>query len=310
MKLELKNEDIYCYVKNVALSKTPGAKFNPFILYVKSQLGNLEFAFWLPKKLGITEDSDTWPIKSGEFLKISFSNFTNAAKEYARKQIALQGQFDSPFDYKIINEEDVPEDILEVIYVDRKEQIEFAKNRLKESIVNQNFWNNKEIVKIIKEAIEKKPDFIKCPAAVRHHHAYESGLLVHTSEVNFLCNAIADACNKLYPSAKIDRDVLNLSSWLHDIGKSETYYLDKNGEPGIFSEKENKVNHILRSHGIFISLADKYNLDSDFIEKVSHCILSHQDRIEWQSPVEPIDLEAIILAKADKISSELAKAND
>lgn len=309
MKPEFKNEDIYCCVRNAVLSDKPGARYNPFILYVKSQLGNLEFAFWLPNEMGIEKDkSETWPAKSGDFLKISIVNFAKAETEYNEKsQLSLQGNYKSNFSYKIINEEDVPPDILEIIYVNRKQQIEFAESRLKESISNQDIWENKELRKIIKDAIEKRPDFIKCPAAIRHHHAYEGGLLVHTNEVNFLCNAIADACNKLYPKIKIDRDVLNLSSWLHDIGKSETYYLDDNGESKIFGEKENKVNHILRSHAIFNTAAEKYNLDSDFVEKVSHCILSHQDRIQWDSPVEPIDLEAIILAKADKISSELAK---
>lgn len=309
MKPEFKNEDFYCCVKNVALSDKAGAKYNPFIIYAKTQLGNLEFAFWLPDEMGIKkDDSNTWPAKSGDFLKVSIVNFAKAQTEYNEKpQLSLQGTYKSNFSYKIINEEDVPDDILKIIYVNRKEQIEFAKVRLKEFIANQDFWENKELGKFIKESIEKRPEFITCPAAVRHHHAYEGGLLVHTNEVNFICNAIADACNKLYPNVKIDRDVLNLSSWLHDIGKSETYYLDKKGEPGIFSEKENKVNHILRSHGIFNIIAEKYKLDSDFIEKVSHCILSHQDRIEWDSPVEPIDIEAIILSKADKISSELAK---
>jgi 23S rRNA maturation-related 3'-5' exoribonuclease YhaM len=309
MKPEFKNEDLYCCVKNAALSDKAGAKYNPFIIYAKTQLGNLEFAFWLPAEMGIEKDKpNTWPAKSGDFLKISIVNFSKAEAEYyGKQQISLQGNYSSNFIYKVINEEDIPDNILQVIYVNRKEQIEFAKSRLKESIVNQDFWENKELGKVIKESIEKRPEFIKCPAAIRHHHAYEGGLLVHTNEVNFICNAIADACNKLYPNIKIDRDVLNLSSWLHDIGKSETYYLDKNGEPGIYGEKENKVNHILRSHGIFNIIAEKYKLDSDFIEKVGHCILSHQDRIEWDSPVEPIDIEAIILAKADKISSELAK---
>ena len=144
------------------------------------------------------------------------------------------------------------------------------------------------------------------PAALKHHHIYEGGLLVHSYEVNFICNAIQNACEELYPGV-VDKDVLNLSSWMHDIGKTETYYLDENMDPKINSEKENKINHLLRGNSIFVKLAEKHNLDSEFVEKVSHCILSHHDRIDWGSAVEPIDIEAIILAKADKISSELSK---
>ncbi len=315
MTTEFKNEDLYCYVKNAKISdENPDAKFHPFVLNTKCQLGNVDLVFWVPEKLGIEKTKkETWPSKRGDFLKISIVNFNKAEKEYKKSSgsrdpsLTLQGNYDSNFKYKVINEEDVPEEIFKIIYCDKKNQIEFAKNHLKDYIKNEDFWQNKELCKLLKDSIEKNPEFIKCPAAIKKHHAYEGGLLVHTSEVNFLCNAIADACSKLYPNANINRDVINLSSWLHDIGKIETYSLDEDGDPNIFGEKENKLNHILRSLTIFSRVAEKYNLNSEFVQEVNHCIASHQDRIEWKTPVEPISLEAIILAKADKISSELAK---
>ncbi len=310
MKPEFKNEDLYCYVFNVELPKEgkKDSEFNPLFLATKCQLGKIKLAFWVPEKIGFDKDNKkTWPAKTGDFLRVSCVNFEKAKKEYEeKKSIALQGKYGSNFKHSVINQEDVPEEIYNKIYVDRSNQIDVAKKSLLDFIKNDSNWNNKDLGKMLKDAIEKHSSFINAPAAVGHHHAYEGGLLAHSYEVNFLCNSIANACEKLYPES-INRDVLNISSWLHDIGKTETYYLDKDGDPRIYGEKESKINHILRGHSIFEKLAEKYNLESEFVEKVSHCILSHQDRIDWKSPVEPIDLEAIILAKADKISSELAK---
>ena len=52
-------------------------------------------------------------------------------KEYEeKKSIALQGKYGSNFKYSVINQEDVPEDIYNKIYVDRSNQIDVAKKSL------------------------------------------------------------------------------------------------------------------------------------------------------------------------------------
>src|SRR5262249_34599897 len=56
-------------------------------------------------------------------------------------------------------------------------------------------------------------DFCRCPAGVRNHHAYVGGLLEHV--VTIL--EIADRIAPLYP--KLDKDLLILGVFLHDIGK-------------------------------------------------------------------------------------------
>lgn len=312
MKPELNNKDFYCYIINVELPREEkNSEFNPFFLVAKCEIGKIKFAFWMPEKIGFKkEDKSTWPARSGDFIKVSFVNFEKAKSDYeSNRPFSLQGKYNSHLKFIIVNEEDVPQEIHKQIYVDRTKQIKRAEKSLLEFIRNESNWKNKDLAKVLKDSIEEHQLFTRAPAAVGHHHAYEGGLLVHSHEVNFLCNSIADACETLYPGS-IDRDVINISSWLHDIGKTETYYLDKDKDPRIYGEKESKINHILRGYSIFEKLAKKYNLDSDFIERVSHCILSHQDRIDWKTPVEPIDLEAIILAKSDKISSELAKKSD
>src|SRR5436309_2113239 len=56
-------------------------------------------------------------------------------------------------------------------------------------------------------------DFCRAPAGIRNHHAYIGGLLEH---VVTLLDA-ADRLLPLYPA--LDRDVLLMGVFLHDVGK-------------------------------------------------------------------------------------------
>ena len=105
----------------------------------------------------------------------------------------------------------------------------------------------------------------------------------------------------------IDTDVLYLSAWLHDIGKIELYSINNENTIEYDRDGERYQSHIVRSNSIFNRYAYNENLDRDFINKVSHCILTHQDRKEWNSPQEPETVEGIILAKSDHMSSEISK---
>lgn len=301
-KIELRNEDLYCYVRNSSLLQK--GNYEPLILDTKCQFGNIEFVFWRPDLLNIEkEKKQTWPVKTGDFLKISFENFELAKAEYDKRgSIPLQGNYSSNCNYKVINDEDVPEELLKIIYKNRSPQIEVAKNSLKDD----SCWQDKSLGKILRETICEYPSFIKVPAATKNHHAYEGGLLVHSYEVKKISENIAKTLDQLYPNT-IDFDVLFFSAWIHDIGKTETYFLNESGDIDCDFEKEKKLNHIVRGYGIFNYISKKYNLDEKFSEKVGHCILCHHDRKEWDAPIEPVEIEAIIIAKADYLSSQIAK---
>lgn len=297
----LQNEDLYCYVKSARI--TPKNDFKqPLFVSAKCQFGNIKFVFWLTEKIpGFkVNDVSTWPISTGQFLKVSFVDFEKANNEFiSRSSATLQGRYNSNFTYKIINEEDVSEDLVKLIKRDYSKQIEIAKNAL----LDNSCWKNKDCAKLLRDIIYNNKNFVKCPAAVDNHHAYEGGLLVHSYEVYNFSKAISEKDD--YNA--IDTDVLYLSCWLHDIGKTETYYIDEDGNCAIDGNKENLIFHAIRSYAIFKMAANKLDLNSDFIDKVSHCILSHHDRKDWDSPMEPITPEAIILARSDMISATLAK---
>lgn len=301
-KIILKNEDLYCYIKNSSVSKK--GNYEPLVLDAKCQFGNIEFIFWRPDLLNLNkEDKKTWPVKTGDFIKVSFNNFDSAKKEYENKNnIPLQGNYSSNCAYKVINEEDIPEELLSVIYKNRNPQIEVAKNSLKDD----SCWTDKNLGKILRETICEYPSFIKIPAASKNHHVYEGGLLVHSYEVKKISQNIARTLDHLYPDI-INLDVLFFSAWIHDIGKTETYFINESGDFDCDFEKEKKLNHIVRGYGIFNHISKKYNMDPEISEKIGHCILCHHDRREWDAPIEPVEIEAIILAKADYLSSQIAK---
>lgn len=312
------DESFYCYVTEIlppSETPSPNAKFNPFKARVNCKLGIIDLVFWVPEKIGIKrEDRDTWPIKNNSFVLVSFLNFEEVKKELERSLnnkysnivgLTLQGNYKSNLKYKVVDKEEVPKEIYDSIYINREEQFNKALQRLKEFFKNEKSWNDAKAFECFKNLIQQTPNFTTCPAAIGKHHSYEGGLLIHSNEVNYLCNKIADACVELNPAVKIDRDALNMSSWVHDIGKTEVYSLDDDKNPKLDGQKESKINHILRGYSIFNSVAKNYEFSSEFLEKVEHCILSHHDRIDWGSPVEPKNLEAIILAKADKISSSM-----
>ncbi len=66
-----------------------------------------------------------------------------------------------------------------------------------------------------------------------------------------------------------------------------------------------KIHHITRSALFFSECAKKYNLDADVTDRVIHNILSHHQRKEWGSPVEPKTKIAWILHLADSVSARL-----
>jgi len=60
-------------------------------------------------------------------------------------------------------------------------------------------------------------NFLKAPASISHHHAWEGGLLRHTREVMDVVSPIA---SRLSP---LDRDLVLAACLLHDVGKAFEY---------------------------------------------------------------------------------------
>lgn len=318
MKKDFENV-IYCFAENIIMPKSPKentGKWNPLTINARTQLGLIDFKFWLPDDLGVVyNEINTSPIKLNDFFKVEVVNLEKGMNEYKTKDhITLQGEYKSFFKYSIIDKSDVPSDLINKVYKDRSVQIKNAK----EFLLNGTDWNDKKVGEFVKKTIANNPKFLDYPAALSNHHAYKGGLLIHTYEVAYLSQSKAENLKHINPGLEIDTDALVCAAWLHDIGKVEIYEeKDNRYIPALCewayptnkrtSSKDETSTHIVRSYDIFKSSVKSYEFKDEFIEKVGHCILAHQGRKEWDSPVEPKCLEALILSNSDKESADAAK---
>lgn len=140
------------------------------------------------------------------------------------------------------------------------------------------------------------------PGAVRHHHAYEGGLIRHTLEVVRFCDFTASQ------NPKINRDILLSGAIWHDFGKVWDYepVVNASGEIEEWrnTRHKNRIYHICKSYHEYLKYAEDSDcISDDDIEHVSHLILSHHNLPEYDSPRRPQTLEAWALHLADMNSA-------
>lgn len=134
-------------------------------------------------------------------------------------------------------------------------------------------------------------DFIKKPAANKHHHNYIGGLIQHTAEVMKIAYSVGSC-------VLVNMDYIIVGSFFHDIMKICEY-----SDEGVFQDYGKNIGHVVGSALCFENNAFKFNVDQKDIKEIIHVILSHHGKKEWGSPVEPQTAEAIIVHNADMISS-------
>lgn len=143
------------------------------------------------------------------------------------------------------------------------------------------------------QIVLRNTQFAEAPGGVTQHHAYKHGLVTHVAEV--MNNAIELANGK--PSS-----VLIVSVIWHDFLKIRDYSFDSEGKP-VGTSYRKLIRHLSGSYAEFYHQAKTMDLTEQFIEEVSHCLLSHHGRKEWGSPVEPQTADAFILHTADMMSA-------
>ena len=134
------------------------------------------------------------------------------------------------------------------------------------------------------------------PAAQTVHHAYRSGLLEHVLKLIETTTALADAYGAR-------RDLLIAGVILHDIGKLQELDYDTATQ---YSVEGNLIGHI--TLGV-IMLRDAAAAVPGFppmvLTELEHMVLSHHGSREFGSPVEPMTVEAFILATCDELDARL-----
>lgn len=143
--------------------------------------------------------------------------------------------------------------------------------------------------------------FKQAPAAKMMHHAYLGGLLEHTLTLLNLANVICP----LYP--KINRDIVVIGLFLHDLGKTREISFD-----GAFSytDRGELIGHIVDGA---IMLHDKaqqamrsagVRFPKHAITVLQHIIISHHGQPDFGAAKYPATPEAILIAMIDNLDAK------
>ena len=145
--------------------------------------------------------------------------------------------------------------------------------------------------------------FRLAPAAKHNHHAFLGGLLEHTLSVAGVCRALAEHYGDI-----VDRDLLLTAALLHDVGKVREIGA-RAGFP--YTDEGKLLGHILLGlQMVHDAAAEVLHLEPARRLLLEHLVASHQGRYEWQSPREPLTLEALLLHYADDLDAKLQQVRE
>lgn len=134
------------------------------------------------------------------------------------------------------------------------------------------------------------------PAAQMVHHAYRGGLLEHVLKV-------AEVGTSLARQYGADRNLVLAGALLHDIGKLEE--LEYECVPQ-YSTAGNLLGHVTLGARLVNRLAEGIEGFPDGLRiQIEHLVLAHHGSKEFGSPVEPMTVEAFILAAVDDLDAKI-----
>jgi len=148
-------------------------------------------------------------------------------------------------------------------------------------------WEDEALVQLLKRA----------PAAKNMHHAYLGGLLEHTLSMVLLADKIAGHYGG------IDRDVLLVGAFVHDIGKIRELCYDRRID---YTDEGRLLSHIVLGLEM---LEAKLQMIDDFPDTlaalIKHMIVSHHGVREFGSPELPKTIEAVLLNSIDEMDARV-----
>ena len=134
------------------------------------------------------------------------------------------------------------------------------------------------------------------PAARRIHHAYRSGLLEHVLQIMTIAVYLAEQYNAR-------RDMMIAGALLHDIGKLKELSYETSTD---YTVEGNLVGHIVLGVGMLHdAVREQPGVPAELVTELEHLILSHHGALELGSPVQPMTLEAFLLASVDDLDAKV-----
>jgi len=144
--------------------------------------------------------------------------------------------------------------------------------------------------------------FTTAPAGVKNHHAYHGGLLEHVVKLMEVVLRISPC----YP--QLDRDMLLVGAFLHDIGKIDELSYDREM---VYTDEGQLIGHLVMAAGMLdakVAEAEKLAgepIPRETVLRLKHMILSHHGQYEHGSPKLPMTLEAVALCFLDNLDAKI-----
>jgi 3'-5' exoribonuclease len=159
---------------------------------------------------------------------------------------------------------------------------------------------------VLKDDVEVIAGLKNAPAAKTVHHAFRGGLLEHMVSVSGLLDRVA----RHYEAGKekLNRDLLLLGGFFHDIGKIWELSYEKVTD---YTTEGRLIGHLVM--GVELIEKKVNELSKEFPEGfptdkkllAKHMVLAHHGKLEFGSPKEPQVLEALVVHMIDDLDSKI-----
>lgn len=137
----------------------------------------------------------------------------------------------------------------------------------------------------------------KAPAAKEIHHNYVGGLLFHSLSMMRMADFIAMHYTVL------NRDLLILGAFLHDIGKTRELSIDSFFD---YTDEGKLLGHIVIGDSILTSLIDRIEgFPPNLAYELRHILLSHHGDMSKGSPKVPVTMEALVVSFIDEMDARI-----
>ncbi|MCR1971901.1 HD domain-containing protein [Clostridium cochlearium] len=178
------------------------------------------------------------------------------------------------------------EDILKEIEDISKE--EFKSEEI--IILDRYFFRNNKFLHKFKRGI----------GGARQHHNYIGGLAEHTLNVMYMAKILAYRYNCR------NKEIAILGAKLHDIGKTEEYFVEGPFSYTLRGEMEGHI--VIGVTMLEEAFREKPELYSEeFKNRMKGCIVQHHGKMEYGSPKTPNTEEAYIVHYADYVDATMNK---
>lgn len=268
----------------VAMGKTGKAYMN---LVLQDKSGEVEARIW-----------DDVAKYAGQAVKDTFAWVEGTCQSYqGRKQIVIKS-------LQVLREDEVQ--VVEFVPESSIDPEMLYKKLMSYVLSMKDPYYRALAESILKDDADIVDRYKRAPAAKSMHHAYKTGLLEHVVSITGILDHLAT-----HYAPYLDRDLLFLGGFLHDIGKLWELSYDRVTD---YTTEGKLIGHLVMG----VELVEKKvrelesqsgRLPGPFPEEkkllVKHVILAHHGQLEYGSPKRPKCLEALIVHYIDDLDSKV-----